>query len=85
MCDLLVDFEVEHGTFTGDPNDAVPVTCDTGRVIVAATAHTGSLGSTNAPVAVELADGALSDTCTVATTAAVTVTYCLTTARVATL
>lgn len=85
MCTLVVDIEIERGTFTGNPSDATPITCDTGRVILAASAHTGNLGSTNAPVATTLADGALSDTCTVATTAAVTVNYCLTTGRVATL
>lgn len=85
MCDLVVDIAVETGSFTGNANNSTPVTCDSGRVILAATAYTGSLGSTNAPVPVGLADGALSDTCTVATTAAVTVNYCLTTGRVATL
>lgn len=85
MCDLLVDVAVEVGSFTGNPSNSTPVTCASGRVIIAASARLGSLGAGNSPVAVELASGALSDTCTVATTAAVTVHYALTTGRVATL
>jgi hypothetical protein len=85
VCDLVVDVEVELGSFTGDPNGSTPVTCASGRVILAASAFTGSLGSAATTVPVRLASGALSDTCTVATTAAVTVNYCLTTGRAATL
>lgn len=85
MCELLVDVAIETGSFTGDPNDSTPVTCASGRVIVAATAYAGNLGSTNTPVAASLTSGALSDTVEFAATAAVTVHYSLTTGRVATL
>lgn len=87
MCDLVVDVEIETGSFTNNVNDATPVTCATGRVILAASAYTGSVGSTNAAVPVALSNGALTDTCQVATVAAgsVTVHYVLTTGRVATL
>lgn len=85
MCELIVDVAVENGTFTGNGNDDVPVTCESGRVILAASAYTGFTNSAADAVAVALADGVLSDTCTVAVTAAVQVSYSLTTGRVATL
>jgi hypothetical protein len=85
MCDLLTDIQIEAGTFTGNTNDATPITCVTGRVIIAASAHTGSVGSNNAAVPVALSDGALTDICQVATTAAVTVSYYLTTAKASSL
>lgn len=87
MCDLLVDVEVEVGSFTNNVNGSTPVSCASGRVILAASAYTGNVGSTNAAVPVALSSGALSDTCQVATVAsgAVTVHYVLTTGRVATL
>ena len=85
MCDLIVDVAVETGSFTGNPNDDTPVACESGRVIIAASAWTGTLGSGATAVPVGLASGPLSDTATVATTAAVNVNYCLTTGRVATL
>jgi len=68
-------------------NGSTSITCATSRVILAASAYTGSLGSTNAAVPVSLSSGALTDTCVVATVAAgaVTVHYVLTTGRVATL
>ncbi len=87
MCDLVVDIEVETGSFSNNPSDSTPVSCATGRVILAASAHTGSVGSTNAAVPVALSNGALTDSCQVATAGAGTGTvhYYLTTGRVATL
>ncbi len=84
MCDLLVDFAVETGTVSGNTSqNPEPVTCEGGRVIVAASArHTGS--SVTA-VAVELAEGALSDSANVWPVQSGTVAYWLTTARLATL
>jgi hypothetical protein len=85
-CELLVDVAIETGTVSGNNNqDAVPVTCDTGRVILAATAHLGSSGTTTTPVPVALADGALTDTANVLPNTSGTIRYYLTTGRVATL
>lgn len=85
MCELLVDVQVESGSFTGSPNGPTTVFCGSGRVIVAATAHKGSIQSGATAVPVELSDGALSDTCSIGPNQAVTTNYYLTTARVATL
>lgn len=85
MCELLVDVQIESGSVAGNPNGAVSVPCSSGRVIIAATAHTGSINSTVGFAAVDLADGALSDTCSMSANGSATIYYSLTTARVATL
>lgn len=90
MCVILADVEVETGSVSADPDDFVPVTCTSGRVIVAASAFIGSGTSSGVdkwPVACLLADGALTDTANIETAGAgvghgSTLFYTLTTARV---
>jgi hypothetical protein len=89
MCDLLVDFEIEKDTFVTNFGNSTEVECAEGRVIVAATAFIGTADSNARAVAVQLTEGALASTCRIDPTGesggGTTVTYYLTTARVATL
>jgi hypothetical protein len=90
MCTLLADVQIESGTEAFTNDDPFPITCESGRVIIAATAWVGST-STAKPIGVSLADGDPSDTCTVYPTSnmvsglTATIHYSLTTARIVTL
>lgn len=83
MCNLLLDVEIERDTITLDTDDVTPVTCASGRVIIAASAYVGAIGSSTTAVPVRLADGAPTDGAELsAWPTAVQCTYMLTTARV---
>lgn len=83
MCNLLLDVEIERDVITLDTDDVTPVTCTSGRVIIAATAYVGAIGSSTTAVPVRLADGAPVDTVELsAWSTAAQATYMLTTARV---
>jgi len=90
MCDLPVDVQVETNSTVVNNDDPLPLTCTSGRVIIAATAYVGNT-STAKPLAVALADGALVDECTVYPVSSIvgstpaTVHYSLTTCRVGSL
>lgn len=83
MCNLLLDVEIERDVITLDTDDATPVACASGRVIIAASAYVGAIGSSTTAVSVRLADGAPTDTVELsAWSTAAQATYCLTTARI---
>jgi len=85
MCDIVVDVEVEAGTVMLNGSDPEVIECESGRVILSASAHYGNLISGTTSVPVGLNDGALSNSCTVSAGVSGTVHYYLTTGRVATL
>lgn len=64
MCELVVDVQVEAGSVAGNTDDWVVVTCETGRVVLAASAFVATSANSGVnkwPIAVVLADGALTN------------------------